>query len=93
YTAGLTDKKQIALYESIVNTASIVLQLAVLLFFIFTFEPAKKLLLQSFNFKALREWRTYVYLLLFFAINILLNYILLNYVFQDATKQQSSALN
>ena len=93
YTAGLTDKKQIALYESIVNTASIVLQLAVLLFFIFKFEPAKKLLLQSFNFKALREWRTYVYLLLFFAINILLNYILLNYVFQDATKQQSSALN
>ena len=26
-------------------------------------------------------------------INIVLNYILLNYVFQDATKQQSSALN
>ncbi|WP_346817783.1 CPBP family intramembrane glutamic endopeptidase [Bacillus paramobilis] len=93
YTAGLTDKKQIALYESIVNTTSIVLQLAVLLFFIFKFEPAKKLLLQSFNFKALKEWRTYVYLLLFFAINILLNYILLNYVFQDATKQQSAALN
>lgn len=43
YTAGLTDKKQIALYESIVNTASIVLQLAVLLFFIFKFEPAKKI--------------------------------------------------
>ena len=93
YTAGLTDKKQIALYESIANTASIVLQLAVLLFFIFKFEPAKKLLPKSFNFKVLKEWRTYVYLLLFFAINIILNYILLNYVFQDATKQQSSALN
>lgn len=93
YTAGLTDKKQIALYESIANTASIILQLAVLLFFIFKFEPAKKLLLKSFNFKVLKEWRTYVYLLLFFAINIILNYILLNYVFQDATKQQSSALN
>lgn len=93
YTAGLTDKKQIALYESIVNTASIVLQLALLLFFIFKFEPAKKLLLKSFNFTALKEWRTYVYLLLFFMINIVLNYILLNYVFQDATKQQSSALN
>ena len=48
YTAGLTNKKQIALYESIANTASIVLQLAVLLFFIFKFEPAKKLLLTIF---------------------------------------------
>ncbi|HDX9703074.1 CPBP family intramembrane metalloprotease [Bacillus thuringiensis] len=93
YTAGLTNKKQIALYESIANTASIGLQLAMLLFFIFKFKPAKKLLLNSFNFKALKEWRTYVYLLLFFAINIILNYFLLNYVFQDATKQQSSALN
>ncbi|WP_088350295.1 CPBP family intramembrane glutamic endopeptidase [Bacillus cereus] len=93
YTAGLTDKKQIALYESIVNTASIGLQLAVLLFFIFKFEPAKKLLLQSFNFTALKKWRTYVYLLLFFVINIALNHILLKYVFQGATKQQASALN
>ncbi|MEK7014546.1 CPBP family intramembrane glutamic endopeptidase [Bacillus sp. FSL R9-9410] len=93
YTAGLTNKKQIALYESIANTASIVLQLAVLLFFIFKFEPAKKLLLQSFNFTPLKKWRTYAYLLLFFTINIALNHILLKYVFQDATKQQASALN
>ncbi|WP_439021449.1 lysostaphin resistance A-like protein [Bacillus thuringiensis] len=93
YTAGLENKKQIALYESIANTASIALQLAVLLFFIFKFEPAKKLLLKSFNFKALKEWRTYVYLLLFFVINIALNHILSKYVFQDATKQQASALN
>lgn len=93
YTAGLTNKKQIALYESIANTASIALQLAMLLFFIFKFEPAKRLLLKSFNFKVIKEWRTYVYLLLFFTLNILLNYILLNYVFQSATKQQSSALN
>lgn len=64
-----------------------------LLFFIFKFEPAKNLLLKSFNFKALKEWRTYVYLLLFFAISIVLNYIFLKYVFQDATKQQASALN
>ncbi|MGH1287421.1 lysostaphin resistance A-like protein [Bacillus toyonensis] len=93
YTAGLTNKKQIALYESIANTASIGLQLAMLLFFIFKFEPAKKLLLQSFNFTVLKKWRTYVYLLLFFAISIVLNYIFLKYVFQDATKQQASALN
>lgn len=93
YTAGLENKKQIALYESIANTASIGLQLAVLLFFIFKFEPAKKLLLQSFNFTVLKKWRTYVYLLLFFAISIVLNYIFLKYVFQDATKQQASALN
>ncbi|AXK20532.1 MULTISPECIES: CPBP family intramembrane glutamic endopeptidase [Bacillus] len=93
YTAGLENKKQIALYESIANTASIGLQLTVLLFFIFKFEPAKNLLLKSFNFKALKEWRTYVYLLLFFAISIVLNYIFLKYVFQDATKQQASALN
>ncbi|PEK45817.1 CPBP family intramembrane glutamic endopeptidase [Bacillus toyonensis] len=93
YTAGLENKKQIALYESIANTAGIGLQLTVLLFFIFKFEPAKNLLLKSFNFKALKEWRTYVYLLLFFAISIVLNYIFLKYVFQDATKQQASALN
>ncbi|MFD6507692.1 MULTISPECIES: CPBP family intramembrane glutamic endopeptidase [Bacillus] len=93
YTAGLTNKKQIALYDSIANTTSIALQLGILLFFIFKYEPAKRLLLEAFNFRALKEWRTYIYLLLFFALNILLNFIMLNYVFQDATKQQSSALN
>ncbi|MEB2280945.1 CPBP family intramembrane metalloprotease [Lysinibacillus xylanilyticus] len=92
YTDSLTNKKQIAMYESMANTASIALQLAMVLFFIFKFEPAERLLLKSFNFKAIKEWRTYGYLLLFFTLNIL-NYILLSSVFQDATKQQSSALN
>ncbi|PEC19814.1 CPBP family intramembrane glutamic endopeptidase [Bacillus cereus] len=93
YTAGLTNKKQIALYDSIANATSIALQLGILLFFIFKYEPAKRLLLEAFNFRALKEWRTYIYLFLFFALNILLNFIMSNYVFQDATKQQSSALN
>ncbi|MGE8001262.1 CPBP family intramembrane glutamic endopeptidase [Lysinibacillus sp. NPDC093190] len=92
YTDSLTNKKQIAMYESMANTASIALQLAMVLFFIFKFEPAERLLLKSLNFKAIKEWRTYGYLLLFFTLNIL-NYILLSSVFQDATKQQSSALN
>ncbi|KFN01446.1 CPBP family intramembrane metalloprotease [Bacillus clarus] len=93
YTDGLTNKKQTALYESIANTTSIALQLFVLLLFIFKYKPAKKLLLSAFNFEALKNWRTYVYLLLFFVLNIILNFIMLNYVFPDATTEQSSALS
>ncbi|MEY8348776.1 CPBP family intramembrane glutamic endopeptidase [Bacillus cereus] len=93
YTSDLTDKKQIALYESIGNTASTLLQLLVLLLFIYKYEPAKNLLSSAFNFRALKQLSTYIYLLLFFALNIVLNSLILTHLFPDATTQQASALN
>ncbi|MCI0763953.1 type II CAAX endopeptidase family protein [Bacillus sp. TL12] len=93
YTSDLTDKKQIALYESIGNTASTLLQLLVLLLFIYKYEPAKNLLSSAFNFRALKKLSTYIYLILFFTINIALNSLILTHLFPDATTQQASALN
>jgi len=93
YSEGITNKKTIALYESLGNTASTLLQLLVLLLFIYKYEPAKKLLSSAFNFKALKKVSTYVYLVLFFILNIVLNSLILTHLFPDATTQQASALN
>lgn len=56
YTDSLTNKKKLPCLKSMENTASIALQLAMVLFFIFKFEPAERLLLKSLNFKAIKEW-------------------------------------
>ncbi|MBO1580812.1 MULTISPECIES: CPBP family intramembrane glutamic endopeptidase [Bacillus] len=93
YSEGITNKKTIALYESLGNAASTLLQLLVLLLFIYKYEPVKRLLLSAFNFQALKKASTYVYLLLFFALNIILNSLIITHLFPDATEQQSSALN
>ncbi|PEP65640.1 CPBP family intramembrane glutamic endopeptidase [Bacillus pseudomycoides] len=93
YSEGITNKKTIALYESLGNTASTLLQLLVLLLFIYKYEPVKKLLSSAFNFRALKKVSTYVYLTLFFALNIVLNSLISTHLFPDATAQQASALN
>ncbi|MDM5156737.1 CPBP family intramembrane metalloprotease [Bacillus sp. DX1.1] len=93
YSEGVTDKKQIALYESIGNTGNALLQLLILLLFIYKYEPIKRLLLPAFNFQALKKGSTYVYLLLFFVLNIILSSQILTHLFPDATQEQSSALN
>ncbi|AIK38325.1 CAAX protease self-immunity family protein [Bacillus pseudomycoides] len=93
YSEGITNKKTIALYESLGNTASTLLQLLVLLLFIYKYEPVKKLLSSAFNFRALKKVSTYVYLTLFFALNIVLNSLISTHLFPDATTQQASALN
>ncbi|WP_459499179.1 CPBP family intramembrane glutamic endopeptidase [Bacillus sp. C1] len=93
YSEGVTNKKTVALYESLGNTAHTFLELLILLLFIYKYEPAKKLLSTAFNFKALTNLNTYVYLLLFFILNIVLNAFILIPLFPDATTQQSSALH
>ncbi|MBJ8027539.1 CPBP family intramembrane glutamic endopeptidase [Bacillus cereus group sp. N21] len=93
YSEGITNKKTIALYESLGNTASTLLQLLVLLLFIYKYKPVKNLLSSAFNFKALKKVSTYVYLVLFFILNIVLNSLILTHLFPDATTQQASALN
>ncbi|MED1555420.1 CPBP family intramembrane glutamic endopeptidase [Bacillus paramycoides] len=93
YKSFFADKSQIALCESIIDTTGIALQLTILLFFIFKYEPAKRLLLSSFNFRVLKGWRTYAYLLIFFSLNILFNLFVLEHVFPDALEEQTTALN
>ncbi|MEI4829547.1 CPBP family intramembrane glutamic endopeptidase [Bacillus sp. FJAT-53711] len=93
YTHGLTDKKQIALYESIGNTGNTLLQLLVLLLFIYKFEPIKRLLFPIFNFQVLKKVRTYIYLFLFLGLSILINQFFLASLFPDAPQQQSNALH
>ncbi|MFJ8529874.1 lysostaphin resistance A-like protein [Bacillus sp. NPDC094106] len=93
YSEGVTDKKTIALYESLGNTASTLLQLLVLLLFVYKYQPVKRLLSSAFNFQALKKVSTYVYLLIFFALNIILNSLIMTHLFPDATTQQASALN
>lgn len=55
YKSIFADKTQIALYESIIDTTGTALQLIILLFFIFKYEPAKTLLLPSFDFSVLKN--------------------------------------
>ncbi|MGM2743245.1 CPBP family intramembrane glutamic endopeptidase, partial [Bacillus cereus group sp. Bce013] len=82
-----------ALYESIIDTTGTALQLIILLFFIFKYEPAKTLLLPSFDFSVLKKYRTYAYLFIIFSLSILFNSFVLQHVFPDASEEQSSALN
>ncbi|MEH6888643.1 CPBP family intramembrane glutamic endopeptidase [Bacillus sp. JJ864] len=93
YSAGISDKKTIALYSSLRNTGSTLLQLLILLLFIFKYEPLKKLLLPVFNFQALQKVRTYVYLFLFFALSIAINVFIISKLFPHATQEQDVALN
>lgn len=73
YKSIFADKTQIALYESIIDTTGTALQLIILLFFIFKYEPAKTLLLPSFDFSVLKKYRTYAYLFIIFSLSILFN--------------------
>lgn len=93
YSEGISDKKTSALYSSLGNTGSTLLQLLILLLFIFKYEPLKKLLLPVFNFQALQKVRTYVYLFLFFALNIAINVFIISKLFPHATQEQDIALN
>lgn len=93
YKSIFADKTQIALYESIIDTTGTALQLIILLFFIFKYEPAKTLLLPSFDFSVLKKCRTYAYLFIIFSLSILFNLFVLQHVFPDASEEQSSALN
>ncbi|PEY34338.1 CPBP family intramembrane metalloprotease [Bacillus pseudomycoides] len=93
YSEGVTNKKTVALYESLGNTANTFLELLILLLFIYKYEPAKKLLSSAFNFRALKNLSTYAYLVLFFVLNIALHSLVLIHLFPGATTQQSSALN
>lgn len=93
YSEGISDKSTSALYSSLGNTGSTLLQLIILLVFIFKYEPIKKLLLPVFHFQALQKVRTYVYLFLFFAISIAINVFIISKLFPHATQEQNVALN
>lgn len=93
YSESISDKKTSALYSSLGNTGSTLLQLLILLLFIFKYEPIKKLLLPVFNFQALRNVRTYIYLFLFFALSITINVCIISKLFPHATQEQDLALN
>ncbi|MEI4800007.1 lysostaphin resistance A-like protein [Bacillus sp. NPDC077411] len=93
YTAGLSDKKTIALYSSLGNTGGTLLQLLILLLFIFKYEPIKKLLLPVLNFQALQKVRTYIYLFLFFGLSIAIHIFIISKLFPHATQEQDLALN
>ncbi len=73
YKSIFADKTQIALYESIIDTTGTALQLIILLFFIFKYEPAKTLLLPSFDFSVLKKISY---------IRILVHYLFIKYPFQ-----------
>ncbi|HDX9576838.1 TPA: CPBP family intramembrane metalloprotease [Bacillus pseudomycoides] len=93
YSEGISDKKTSALYSSLGTTGSALLQLLILLLFIFKYGPLKKLLLPVFNFQALQKFRTYIYLFLFFGLSIAINVFVISKIFPYATQEQDLALN
>lgn len=93
YSAEITDKQQLAFYESLANIGVTCLQLLILLLFISKHKQMKRLLQPIFNFQVLKKGSTYGYLLLFFILNTVLSSLILTYIFPEATTEQSSALN
>ncbi|ENQ3105511.1 hypothetical protein SAMN04488168_10752 [Bacillus sp. 491mf] len=93
YSEGISDKKTSALYSSLGATGGALLQLLILLLFIFKYEPMKELLLPALNFQALQKVRTYVYLFLFFVFSITINIFIISKIFPHATQEQDVALN
>lgn len=93
YSEGTSDQKQLAFYESLANIGYVLLQLVLLLLFIYKHKQMKQLLQPIFNFEALKKGSTYGYLFLFFILNIVLSSLILTYIFPEATKEQDTALN
>ncbi|WP_019779242.1 hypothetical protein, partial [Streptococcus sobrinus] len=65
----------------------------ILLLFIYTCEPIKKLIVPSLNFKVLKQINVYVYVLLFFALDWIICSYVLAPLFPHAGEEQYIALD
>lgn len=93
YTDGLTDPKQIALAKSLTTFGRHLFVLCILLILIYAYKPLRNLIVPTLNFTALKKVNTYIYIILFYGLHIVNDIFIINNIFPDAVKEQSSALD
>ena len=93
YTDGLTDPKQIALAKSLTTFGRHLFVLCILLILIYAYKPLRNLIVPTLNFTALKKVSTYIYIILFYGLHIVNDIFIINNIFPDAVKEQSSALD
>ncbi|HDX9612010.1 TPA: CPBP family intramembrane metalloprotease [Bacillus toyonensis] len=93
YTEGLTDPKQIALTKSLTTFGRHLFVLCILLILIYAYMPLRNLIVPTLNFTALKKVSTYIYIILFYGLHIVNDIFIINNIFPDAVKEQSSALD
>ncbi|OOL10482.1 CAAX protease family protein [Bacillus cereus] len=93
YTDGLTDPKQIALAKSLTTFGRHLFVLCILLILIYAYKPLRNLIVPTLNFTALKKVSTYIYIILFYGLHIVNDIFVINNIFPDAVKEQSSALD
>ncbi|AZQ46015.1 TPA: CPBP family intramembrane metalloprotease [Bacillus thuringiensis] len=93
YTEGLTDPKQIALTKSLTTFGRHLFVLCILLILIYAYKPLRNLIVPTLNFTALKKVSTYIYIILFYGLHIVNDIFIINNIFPDAVKEQSSALD
>lgn len=82
-----------SLHVSFEDVAFNFAQCTILLLFIYTCEPIKKLIVPSLNFKVLKQINVYVYVLLFFALDWIICSYVLAPLFPHAGEEQYIALD
>ncbi|WP_183048404.1 CPBP family intramembrane glutamic endopeptidase [Bacillus wiedmannii] len=93
YTEGLTDPKQIALAKSLTTAGKRLFVLCILLILIYAYKPLRNLIVPTLNFTPFKKVSTYIYIILFYGLHIVSGILIINNLFPDAIKEQSSALN
>lgn len=93
YTDSLTDPKQIALAKSLTTFGRHLFVLCILLILIYAYKPLRNLIVPTLNFTALKKVSTYIYIILFYGLHIVNDIFIINNIFPDAVKEQSSALD
>ncbi|KAA0787086.1 type II CAAX endopeptidase family protein [Bacillus sp. FSL M8-0063] len=93
YTEGLTDPKQIALTKSLTTFGRHLFVLCILLILIYAYKPLRNLIVPTLNFTALKKVSTYIYIILFYGLHIVNDIFIINNIFPNAVKEQSSALD
>ncbi|MGG2932918.1 type II CAAX endopeptidase family protein [Bacillus pacificus] len=93
YTEGLTDPNQIALTKSLTTFGKNLFVLCILLILIYAYKPLRNLIVPTLNFTALKKVSTYIYIILFYGLHIINDIFIINNIFPDAVKEQSSALD
>lgn len=67
--------------------------MCILLILIYAYKPLRNLIVPTLNFTALKKVSTYIYIILFYGLHIVNDIFIINNIFPDAVKEQSSALD
>ncbi|MCM3734266.1 CPBP family intramembrane metalloprotease [Bacillus cytotoxicus] len=82
-----------SLLESLENISYECIALFFLLLYIVKYKPLKALVLPAIDFQCLKSFRTYIYVLLYYAIGLFIDLVILDKFFPDSVQEQVDALD